>query len=69
MGQMAELEVQIRFRHQGGDIGPLSFPLGTSVEAVKQKVYASWPTGEVTSMALPGARGAEKQHDIICDSL
>ena len=37
---------QIRFRHTQGDIGPFSFGLGASVDDLKQKLLAEWPTGE-----------------------
>lgn len=36
-------ELSIRFRHTQGDIGPLSVPATSTVQAVKERLFSSWP--------------------------
>jgi hypothetical protein len=43
MGESDEL--QIRFRHTLGDIGPFSFEDNSTVQSVKELVFSKWPTG------------------------
>jgi len=48
--------LQLRFRHQAGDLGPFPFPDTTSIQEVKEKVLAAWPTeGPFTSEAPPSS--------------
>lgn len=38
---------EVRFRHTAGDIGPFQFPLASPISALKDKLFAEWPTGEL----------------------
>lgn len=39
---MAE-QLSVRFRHTQGDIGPLSVPVTSTVQALKDSLFGSWP--------------------------
>ncbi|KXZ52147.1 hypothetical protein GPECTOR_10g776 [Gonium pectorale] len=38
-----EEPIAVRFRHTAGDLGPFTFTEETSVQALKDKVFAEWP--------------------------
>jgi hypothetical protein len=44
----AEGEVQLRFRHQKGDLGPITFSLSLSIASIKDKLVLEWPKGKWT---------------------
>ncbi|KAK9868978.1 hypothetical protein WJX84_001375 [Apatococcus fuscideae] len=37
------VDQDIRFRHTQGDIGPLKFPSTSSVQDVRERLFADWP--------------------------
>ena len=39
-------DIELKFRHVSGDIGPLKVPGSSSIVQVKELVYAQWPKGE-----------------------
>lgn len=45
-------EAAVRFRHTAGDVGPFTFPTGTAVAELKEKLLAEWPS--------EGSLGAER---------
>ena len=38
-------DIELRFRHTSGDIGPIKCAGTMSVEAVKEKLLPEWPKG------------------------
>jgi hypothetical protein len=44
-------EIEVKFRHVSGDIGPLKVPGSSSILQVKEKLFAAWPKGEKLSTA------------------
>lgn len=38
-------DIELRFRHTSGDVGPIKCAGTLSVEAVKEKLLAAWPNG------------------------
>lgn len=45
MGDGAEAELQIKFRHVLGDVGPFAFQDSASIQSVKETIYTRWPSG------------------------
>jgi hypothetical protein len=39
-------EIELKFRHVSGDIGPLKVAGSCSVLQVKERLFAAWPKGE-----------------------
>lgn len=39
-------EIQIRFRHTSGDVGPFAFPPSSTVLSLKERVIQEWQSGE-----------------------
>ena len=39
-------DIELKFRHVSGDIGPLKVPGSSSIVQVKELVFAQWPKGE-----------------------
>lgn len=36
-------DIQLRFRHISGDIGPWQFPDSATIQQVKERLFADWP--------------------------
>lgn len=36
-------QLQFRFRHTQGDVGPLSLPISLTVQQTKERLFAAWP--------------------------
>ena len=49
---MAE-QLLVRFRHTQGDIGPLSLPFNSTVQAAKERLFTSWPKGILVNSSVP----------------
>lgn len=47
------MEIQLRLRHVSGDLGPWKFVDSTLVSAVKEKIFADWPTEGVMAKEPP----------------
>lgn len=54
--EMENEELQIRFRHTLGDVGPISFADSSSIASVKEIVFGRWPTGELSWLRRAGRR-------------
>ena len=39
-------DIELKFRHVSGDIGPFKVPGSSSIVQVKELVFAQWPKGE-----------------------
>ncbi len=39
-------DIELKFRHVSGDIGPIKVPGSSSILQVKELVFAQWPKGE-----------------------
>eukprot|EP00878_Enallax_costatus_P002943 GHUV01003139.1.p1 GENE.GHUV01003139.1~~GHUV01003139.1.p1 ORF type:complete len:127 (+),score=12.29 GHUV01003139.1:262-642(+) len=44
MGDGAEAELQIKFRHVLGDVGPFTFHDSATIQSVKETIYTRWPS-------------------------
>ncbi|KAG2430676.1 hypothetical protein HYH02_013673 [Chlamydomonas schloesseri] len=54
---MEEETINIRFRHSAGDLGPFPFSEATSVQALKDKVFAEWPKDGFWAKEPPAQSG------------
>lgn len=45
MGDSADSELQIKFRHVLGDVGPFSFNDTATIQSVKETIFTRWPSG------------------------
>ena len=41
-------QLQFRFRHTQGDVGPLSLPVNLTVQQTKERLFEIWPKGWVS---------------------
>jgi len=55
--EMTDGQVQLRFRHTAGDIGPISFHDSVSIQQVKEKVVAEWPKDGPLTKEAPSQAG------------
>ena len=39
-------DIELKFRHVSGDIGPLKVSGSSSILQVKEQLYAQWPKGK-----------------------
>lgn len=53
---MAE-DLQIRFRHTSGDVGPFVYSDATTVQQLKEKLLADWPKEGPLSNESPASPG------------
>ncbi|EFJ52817.1 hypothetical protein VOLCADRAFT_120210 [Volvox carteri f. nagariensis] len=45
--------INVRFRHAAGDLGPFAFSEASSVQVLKDKVFAEWPKDGLWSKEPP----------------
>ena len=46
-------DIELKFRHVSGDIGPLKVSGSSNILQVKEKLYAQWPKGKPFHLPLP----------------
>mmetsp|Transcript_32126 Transcript_32126/g.58470 ORF Transcript_32126/g.58470 Transcript_32126/m.58470 type:complete len:121 (-) Transcript_32126:277-639(-) len=46
-------EIQLRFRHTSGDIGPISFPESASIQQIRETILLQWPKDGPISKEAP----------------
>eukprot|EP00798_Chlamydomonas_sp_ICE-L_P023566 gene23566-9090_t len=51
------MNVQLRFRHSNGDIGPFTFSESALVESVKETLLAAWPKDGPLAQEVPQQTG------------
>jgi hypothetical protein len=44
MGDSADAELSIKFRHILGDVGPFTFSDSASIQSVKETIFTRWPS-------------------------
>jgi len=50
-------QISLRFRHTQGDIGPLTVPLTSTVQALKERLFNTWPKDGPLSEGGPNSPG------------
>lgn len=50
MGDAADAELQIKFRHVLGDVGPFNFDDKATIQSVKETIFNKWPAGRQGSL-------------------
>lgn len=45
-------DIELKFRHVSGDIGPLKLPGSCSILQVKEKLFAQWPKGDLLNVLI-----------------
>lgn len=45
MGDSADTELSIKFRHVLGDVGPFNFSDTATIQNVKETIFNRWPSG------------------------
>ncbi|KAG2492692.1 hypothetical protein HYH03_009106 [Edaphochlamys debaryana] len=51
---MEDEAIQVRFRHTAGDLGPWTFVESSSVQSLKDKLFAEWPKDGLFAKEPPG---------------
>ncbi len=46
-------DIELKFRHVSGDIGPLKVSGSSSILQVKEQLYAQWPKGKSWRALVP----------------
>ena len=59
-------ELQVRFRHANGDLGPYSFQDTQLLSEVKEKLVAEWPKGTSDIASVPRTDPVAHYSDCSC---